>query len=671
MSSRGGSRWVRALVSGSAAAAALVASSAATEAASSQFDIAVAAGYHSAVKLGSWIPVTVDITNKGQQFDGQVQIDASTPFPGKGGPPAGVAVYQTPMSLAPGATKHLRTYLTEDYPGNIDVRIVGSGGAVVQSAQTSITTTVPGLLVAVLSDSPTALDSIATIHPGGVSPTVVHMSGADVPDSALILRAFDLIAVDDFSSDTLTAAQRSALLDYVMQGGSLLLGTGGSWHKTLAGLPAALVPMKVSGSSVLPQSQALGGVASVEVVTGSLADGAAAWSDEGGLPLLVESAIGAGYVEMATFDWAQGSIVAAGEADALLRQTVVRSTYGSPNALAASSLSGSKGGGFGNSVAFRGGSLTQALGNVPALDLPAWWLIGTLVFVYILLVGPVNYFVLRAVGRRAVAWITIPVIAIVASGSAYGATVVTKGTSVLANEIAIVHAQPGWDRAYNEQYTGIVTPTRGDFEIGVAGRGRMISPIDYFNNPGSANVGALRIDTATGTIAMQGMTAFTLRGFATEDIGAPVALDSTAELSGGQVKGTIRNSSSMTFTDGVVLSGGSYQKLGRLQPGGTLSFAVTPGTAMVLGPPPYMQIYPSNLCCSGPSGNSPEVERLNETRSSILSTVTNANFGPFIISAAPVIVLWTQHPFEQVTVNGARPREYVESAVVLNPPIAQ
>ncbi|HEV2139727.1 MAG TPA: hypothetical protein VGT01_00935, partial [Candidatus Dormibacteraeota bacterium] len=46
-------------------------------------------------------------------------------------------------------------------------------------------------------------------------------------------------------------------------------------------------------------------------------------------------------------------------------------------------------------------------------------------------------------------------------------------------------------------------------------------------------------------------------------------------------------------------------------------------------------------------------------------------FGPFIISAAPVIVLWTQHPFEQVTVNGARPREYVESAVVLNPPIAQ
>lgn len=670
MASRGGPPSVRALISLFAAVIALAASSAVAEAATNPFQIRVAAGYHGALKLGAWMPVTVDVANSGPQFDGTLDIATNTSLPGKGGPPAGVAIYQTPLSLAPGATKHISTYVSEDFGGTVDVRIVSSAGQVVQSAQTSISPTVSGLLVGVLSDNPTALDSIATIHPAGVSPTLLHLSSADLPDSALILRAFDLVALDDFSTDTLTAAQRSALLDYVAEGGALLLSTGGSWRKTLGGLPDGIVPMRITGSTVLANSPALGGVANVEVATGPLANGATTWLDEGGLPLLVESGFGLGQVEMATFDWAQGTIVASSDADALLRQTVVRATYGGSNLGGITSVNPIKGG-FGNSVAARGGGLSQALANVPALDLPAWWLIGVVVLVYVLLVGPVNYFVLRAIGRRALAWVTIPVIAVVASGGAYGATILTKGTAVVANEITIVHTQPGWERAYSEQYTGIVTPTRGDFEIGGGDRGRMISPIDYFSNPGLTNVGAVRVNTATGHITLPAMTAFTLRGFATEEIGAAPSVAASAELSGGQVKGTIKNASAMTFTDGIVFSGTGYQKIGELAPGGTVSFAVTPAASTVIGPPTYMQVYRNNLCCGGPAGNSPDVERINEARSSILGTLSNVNYGGVTVSVAPVVVLWTQHPLEQVTVNGAQPRQYVENAVVVNVPIGQ
>ena len=670
MASRGRPLSVKALISGFAVVIALAASSAVTEAATDPFQITVAAGYHGAVKLGAWMPVTVDVANRGQDFHGTLDIATNTSVSGKGGPPAGVAVYQTPLSLAPGATKHISTYVTQDFAGTVDVRIVSSTGQVVQSAQTSISPTVAGLLVGVLSDNPTALDSIATIHPAGVSPTLLHLTSADLPDSALILRGFDLFALDDFSTDTLTAAQRSAIVDYVAEGGSLLLSTGGSWRKTLGGLPDGIVPMRITGSTVLANSRALGGVANVEVATGPLAGGASTWLDEGGLPLLVESAVGLGQVEMATFDWAQGTIVASSDADALLRQTVVRSTYGSSNPGGVASANPIKGG-YGNSVASRGGGLSQALANVPALDLPAWWLIGVVVLVYVLLVGPVNYFILRAIGRRALAWVTIPLIAIVASGGAYGATLLTKGTAVVANEITIVHIQPGWERAYSEQYTGIVTPTRGDYEIGGGSHGRMVSAIDYFSNPGLANVGAVRINTATGSITLPAMTAFTLRGFATEQIAAAPSLMASAELSGGQVKGTIRNASVMTFTDGIVFSGTGYQRIGPLGPDGTVSFAVTPAASTVIGPPAYMQVYRNNLCCSGPAGNSPDVERINETRSSILGTLPNVNFGGVTVSAAPVVVLWTQHPLEQVTVNGAQPRQYVENAVVLNLPIGQ
>lgn len=653
-----------------AACLAVLASAVASEAAGNRIEIAVQSGYHGAVKLGVWMPITVDVTNHGQQLDGTLEIATSTSLMGKGGPPSGNAVYSTPLTLAPGATKHFRTYVTQDMQGSIDVRVL-EAGRVVGSTQLPPPGNVPGLLVAVLSDDATALDGIAAIHPSGVASTVVHLAGSDLADSALVLRGFDLIAVDNFSTDTLTAGQRNALVDYVMQGGSLLIGTGGAWHKTLAGLPAAIVPMQVTGTAVLAASHALPGVSGLEVATGSAATGASAWLTDGDRPLVIEAPVGAGMVALSTFDWAQGQIAASAGGAAVLRQVVVRSTYGSSGSSASSSLSFSKAG-IPISIAARGGSMTQALTNVPALDLPAWWLIGALVLVYVLLVGPINYFVLRAIGRRALAWITVPAIAVVASGGAYGASVLTKGTSVIANEIAIAHVQPGWDRAYNEAYTGIVAPSRGDYDVALGSRRPLISPLAYYNGPADSSQTDLRINTATGAITLPSMTAFTLRGFATEEIGPAPAVVVSTQLVGGQLKGTVKNVSSVAITDGVIIAGSAYQTFGWLAPGATASFSVTPSTTSgVNGNPIAMSIYPSSMCCGGPVNNSPDTERRNQMRSAVLQMISANGYTPMPVTSAPNLVLWTKQPFEQVTVNGARPRTYVESALVVAVPLGQ
>lgn len=662
---------VRAGVASFAAAIGLASSAVVSEAAN-PVQMSVQVGYHGTVKLGEWMPVTVDITNSGPDIEGTLEIEGSTSSGGKGGPPGGTAVYQVPLSLAAGASKHFQAYVSQDFPGTIDSRVV-QGGRVVASQQASVSATISGLLIGVLSDESSALDVAATIHPGGVAPTVVHLAASDLSDSALVLRAFDVLAIDDFSTDTLTGGQRNALVDYVMQGGSLLLGTGGSWHKTLAGLPSAVVPMQVSGSAVLPTANGLDGLTGVEVATGTVGGGATTWLADGNRPLLIEQPEGAGLVAMATFDWAQGPVATWSGAPALLRQVVVRSTYGNiNNAYATSSLTINKGG-ITNSVASRGGSLSQALGNVPALDLPAWWLIGGLVLVYVVLVGPANYFVLRAMGRRALAWVTVPIIALVASGGAYGASVVTKGTSVLANEISIVHVQPGWDRAYNEQYMGIVAPTRGDYDVALGTRPSTISPIYYFSGNVDPNAVAMRINTATDGITLPAMTAFTMRGFATEGITAAPTVTGQAQLVGGQLKGTIKNTSSVDFTDGVVLAGNSYQKLGELPPNGTATFNLQPAVSSTFnGQPAFMQVYPNAFsCCGQPSNSSSDAERQAEIRTSVLSTLPINSFGPVPVAGNPTVVLWTKQPFQQVTVNGGHPRTYVESAVVLTLPIVE
>src|SRR2546427_4641820 len=576
-----------------------------SEAAATPLQITVQVGYHNTVKLGQWVPVTVDLTNSGPAIEGTLEVQANNST-GNGGPPLGAATSQSPISLASGATKHVRTYVTQDVPGTVAVRVV-QDGHVVASQETSVSNTYSGLMAGVISDQPSALDSLAIVR-AGLSPLVVHLTPAELSDSAPVLRAFDLLVIDDFATDTLTGAQRNALTDYVMQGGALLLGTGGSWHKTVAGLPAAVLPMQLVGSMVLASASALG-PGRVEVATGVVTADSNVWLAEGSTPLLVESSVGGGVVEMATFDWTQDSITAWSGTASLLRHALVRSTYGN-------SSGNSPGGpvmtkfGFNTSIANKGGALTNVLGNLPSLGLPAWWLIGTVVLVYVLLVGPVNYFVLRALNRRALAWITVPALALVGSAGAYGASVATKGTAVLANEISILHVHQGWERAYEEEYTGILTPSRGDYEVGLGAGHRMVSPIYYYSGPiTDPNFGAMRINTTTEAVTLPGMNAFTLRGFANETVVAAPQVTGTSQLSGGKLVGTIRNPSTVNFVDGIVFYGNSYQKFGGLAPGGSVAFNFqVVGGSSFGGPPVYINAYP-NVFNGNPVNSASETER--------------------------------------------------------------
>src|SRR6202158_3407565 len=139
--------------------------STAAQAATNPVSIAVKVGYSAFVKAQQWMPVTIDITNKGRDVDGTLEV--TTPVSGNG-PPIGSAVYQVHVNLPSGAAKHLRTYVIEDQaPAPVSVRIV-QNGRTVASADSSGTTAAT-VLVGVLSDQTTALDNLSAVHPGSIS----------------------------------------------------------------------------------------------------------------------------------------------------------------------------------------------------------------------------------------------------------------------------------------------------------------------------------------------------------------------------------------------------------------------------------------------------------------------------------------------------------------------
>ena len=637
------------------------------EAAGNGVTLAVHVGYQDVVKPGEWTPVTVDARNTAAEVDGTLEIQESlNAQPGV----SGFTIYQQPISLAGGASKRVRVYLVEDTTGaTVTARIISNGRAV--ASQDSVTSSTTSTLVGILSDQTSALDDFAAVHPGGIAARVVHLHADDIADSAIALRAFDILAIDDFATDGLTARQRAAIADFVEAGGNLLLGTGASWHKTLAGLPTAILPMAPRATLNVHAARAVGGQ-NIEVAFADAVSGQP-WLSEGAVPLLLERGVGAGIVTMATFDWNQDPIAGWSGTKDLLRQVLARAAFGSgssganyPNGIGGPVQA------FGSSqpsVAAKSSALAPVLGNLPGLDLPSLQLTAGLVLLYVLLVGPVNYLVLGAMRRRALAWVTVPLIAVIAASGAYGAGVLTKGRSVQTNQVAILHLQPGWDHAYQETYTGVIPPSRGDYQARIAGDRLLISPIANNNGGfGGGNPGSIRVNLPTSAVTLTGMTAFSLGGFGTESLTAAPQLTGHVQLLNGKLVGTIENHSDRTFTDALLIAGDNFQTFGALKPGATATVNLVPKATNPSGQPLYTRVYTNTSQSYGPGrydvSNS---DRDTMAKTQILSVLpTGSNFKGVVSLASPLLVAWSHDSFQEVTVNGSHPRSTAQSAVVLS-----
>src|ERR1700694_5392262 len=181
---------------------ALAAQAVDARAAANPLSITAHVGYTDVVKTQQWMPVSIAISNSGPDLDATLVVESVF---GAKQTIAWPASYERSLVLATGATKYFRTYLAEDAGLTVSVSVVRNGR--ILARQSALPTRTAGTLIGVLSDDSTALDDFAIVHSGNVSTTVVHLGLADVVDSAIAPRAFDLLVVDDFATDGLTARQ--------------------------------------------------------------------------------------------------------------------------------------------------------------------------------------------------------------------------------------------------------------------------------------------------------------------------------------------------------------------------------------------------------------------------------------------------------------------------------
>lgn len=94
--------------------------------------------------------------------------------------------------------------------------------------------------------------------------------------------------------------------------------------------------------------------------------------------------------------------------------------------------------------------------------------VALLIVLYILLVGPVEYYVLkRLFGRLELTWVTFPIIVLTVSALAYYSASAVKGRDLKVNKLDVVDVDPATDRVYGNTTFTVFSPRIDSYSIGL------------------------------------------------------------------------------------------------------------------------------------------------------------------------------------------------------------
>jgi len=592
-------------------------------------------------RAGSWMAVAVDVANEGPAIAGELRL---------AGGATGRTRFGTAVDLPTGSRKTIVLYGQPPAFGQtVEVALV-SGGQAIETVDVAIALHEPSqLVVGIVAEDPARIvaDLDLLPDPNGRAPVIVPLGPDDLPERVEAWSTLDRLVWQDVDTAALSQAQLTALRGWVAAGGRLVIAGGTTGVDALAGLPDEILPYRPAATiDVDPAvlSSLLGVVPEaagpVPAMAGELARGRAL-ATSGDQVVAAETPFGSGSVTILGFDpaadWIAGSDALAGD---LWRRFLP------PR------------GGSATPALSEDGSLVSAVQNLPSLALPPIGGLLVLLLGYIVLVGPVNYIVLRWLDRREWAWITIPALIVVFTVGAFGFGSALRGSDLIVHEVAIVRGAPGTSDAVAQSYLGLFSPTRSSYQIEVPGGALLSAPIsgDFFAGDTAGPLDVLQGDPARVRDLQIGFGS--LRTVRAEAPTVGPVVEAELRVENGRLVGAVRNQSDRTLENPAVVLGASAVVLPDLAPGSQQSVDL-PLVTNPLAQPSLVERIVGQLVFNNPSGGLDEEAQRRLVRRAIVEQLT---YDPtFAIQTqlnndSAVLLAWGDEPVVDFEVVGQRTR---------------
>lgn len=224
------------------------------------------------------------------------------------------------------------------------------------------------------------------------------------------------------------------------------------------------------------------------------------------------------------------------------------------------------GGSFGDGPARRVHAATEVLGS-GGLALPGLPWLTTFLLAYVVLVGPVNGVVLSRIGRRELAWVTVPVITVLFAAGGFLAAARSQPPVGLSGQVTWWVGGAGTEILA----TAVRAPTPGDHSIALPGEGWEVLT-GRTRRPATVDREAARTTVRMDLAALE---VGTVLGRRATDAPPPLEVSATATSEGVEVAMT--NTSAAEIRDITVRAATATRRVGRLEAGERRTVTVASG----------------------------------------------------------------------------------------------
>ncbi|MGC7927490.1 hypothetical protein ACP3VS_02460 [Lysinibacillus sp. VIII_CA] len=546
--------------------------------AAAPLEVKATAGISGKAKYQSVVPLQVTVKNNGADFSGDMAINSSNSY-------EAASALVVPIDIAAGEEKTFTFYLDgladngysdadlfAFYEGNIEKgkKIAYKGTKRLQSNFLDPTSTFVYTLTD-KSDRLSALLRLSSFVPQNNVEifNINQLKDYTFPEDEQGLAMANVIVVDEVAIADLAQKQQEALLKWVQDGGTLLLGATDQVDAT-AGVFKDYLPMSLSQETTSISAETLtklsgGGIFTqpISIHTATNLEGSLPVLSENNVVLASKKKIGGGEIIQTAFSLGDQPLASMDGYAALLAKMIdiqSISQHGMMNQ-GQSPL---------DQISYELRSINELF---PSFEVSVSYML-IVIILYIIIIGPVLYFVLKKVDKREHAWWIIPVFSIVLS---IGLFIVGAKDRIVQPQVQqSAFYKVNEDSSLNGYYVeSILTNRSGDFIVNTDKNTTAVAMRNYNNFTGT--VGDLHEssyikENANGsTLTLRDLNYWSVQSFggktSAQNIGK---MDVDITLKNEKLTGTIKNNFPFVLKDVTLISGVKEVKLGDIKANGTL-----------------------------------------------------------------------------------------------------
>ncbi len=431
----------------------------------------VEVGFDGYYKIGYYTPFYFEIENNMKDINGELQIELPDEY-------GNVTLYAMQVNLPNNSKKKFTMNIPINrFSSKLQVNIVeGKNQIFTKSVKINSGSNADTLGIGILSDDYESVKYINKIPTGNNSQFItktVNITEDMLSENVDILKNFNVIVINNYDTSKLSKEKYEALKIWVADSGILLIGTGPSHNKTLAMFKDDFVTGEIGDISSITTNEIYniaegrdsGESMNISALKMDFKD-AVPIAKEGDIPLIVNIKKGSGSVAVAAFDFGLEPLagwVGRTSFSEKLMQKLLPNLYSDPY--------NSKDIYMMNNMY----AIDNGLRNIPELPKTKTTDLLIVLFIYIAMVAPISYFVLKKMDKREWMWISVPVISLVFALIIYATGFGTRLNEPIINAINIVDFGSN-ENAVPISYVGVFTPNKSNIRIETAD-GTGIKPI--------------------------------------------------------------------------------------------------------------------------------------------------------------------------------------------------